>query len=56
LISVYHGFGLDDVLQSGRTSGTGGGWAQKTYTITGSGNHTLKWRYVKDSRTYSQEE
>ena len=24
-------------------------WRQKSYTVTGPGSHTLKWRYVKDS-------
>ncbi len=24
-------------------------WQKKTYTITNSGSHTLKWRYIKDS-------
>jgi hypothetical protein len=24
------------------------GWQKKTYTVTGSGGHALKWRYVKD--------
>ena len=23
-------------------------WAQKTYNLSGSGTHTLKWRYIKD--------
>ena len=24
-------------------------WEQKQYNISGSGTHTLKWRYIKDS-------
>ena len=40
-------FYLDDVLKhsiSGEVD-----WQQKSYAVTGSGSHTLKWRYVKDS-------
>ena len=40
-------FYLDDVLKhsiSGEVD-----WQQKSYTVTGAGSHTLKWRYVKDS-------
>lgn len=40
-------FYLDDVLKhsiSGEVD-----WQQKSYNVTGSGSHTLKWRYVEDS-------
>jgi len=40
-------FYIDSTLQTGRISGSTN-WAQKSYDITGSGTHTLKWRYVKD--------
>jgi len=39
-------FYIDDVLQD-RITGSAN-WHQMMYTITGSGSHTLKWRYVKD--------
>jgi putative NADPH-quinone reductase len=39
-------FYIDGVLQD-RISGTQD-WHQMVYTITGSGLHTLNWRYVKD--------
>ena len=29
-------------------------WAQKTYTLTGAGSHTIQWRYQKDGRTASE--
>lgn len=44
----YLEFYLDNTLQSGRISGDTS-WALKSYTITGTGTHTVKWRYVKDS-------
>jgi RHS repeat-associated protein len=44
--SDYLEFYIDSVLQN-RISGTVG-WTQRSYTISGSGTHTLKWRYVKD--------
>ena len=31
-----------------RISGTGGGWAQKTVEVSGSGVHALRWQYKKD--------
>ena len=40
-------FYIDDVLQD-QISGEVG-WEQKSYTVSGAGSHTLKWRYVKDS-------
>jgi RHS repeat-associated protein len=43
----YLEFRINGVLQPGRISGTGGTWAQKTYTV-GSGTYTFRWRYVKD--------
>jgi RHS repeat-associated protein len=39
-------FYVDDVRQD-RISGTVD-WQEKRYTISASGSHTLKWRYVKD--------
>jgi hypothetical protein len=44
-------FNVDDVLQSGRISGTNNDplpWAQVSYSIT-SGAHTLKWKFSTDS-------
>jgi RHS repeat-associated protein len=44
--SDYLEFYIDGARQdriSGSTS-----WQQKSYTISGSGNHLVKWRYVKD--------
>lgn len=29
-------------------SGTESGWSQKTFTVSGSGSHTLRWTYSKD--------
>ena len=40
-------FHIDGYLANGRISGTRD-WAQASYSVTGSGTHTLKWRYVKD--------
>ena len=45
--SDYLEFYIDSVRQD-RISGEQD-WAEKSYEITGSGSHTLKWRYVKDS-------
>ena len=45
--SDYLEFYIDSVRQD-RISGDLD-WAEKSYEITGSGSHTLKWRYVKDS-------
>ena len=45
--SDYLEFYIDDVRQD-RISGDVS-WAEKSYEITGSGSHTLKWRYVKDA-------
>jgi hypothetical protein len=42
----YLEFYIDGVLQD-KISGSAD-WQQMTYTITGSGLHTLEWRYVKD--------
>jgi RHS repeat-associated protein len=39
--------GIDGVLQSGRISGEVA-WQEKSYPVSGSGSHSLKWRYVKD--------
>ncbi len=30
-------------------SGTESGWSQKTFTVSGSGSHTLRWTYSKDN-------
>jgi hypothetical protein len=38
-------FYIDSSLQE---SNDGSGWHNMTYEITGSGSHTLEWRYVKD--------
>lgn len=43
----YLEFYIDGSLQTGRISGTVD-WTKKTYNIT-AGQHTLRWRYVKDS-------
>jgi RHS repeat-associated protein len=43
----YLEFYLDGQLQSNPISGEVA-WTQKSYTITGAGPHTLRWRYVKD--------
>ena len=48
----YLEFYLDSQLQSGRISGEVA-WTQKSYTITGGGPHTLRWRYVKDGSSRS---
>ena len=40
-------FYVDGVLK-GRISGEVD-WTQKTYTVTGSGTHSLLWQYIKDS-------
>jgi len=45
--SDYLEFYIDDVRQD-RISGDVS-WAEKSYEITGTGSHTLKWRYVKDA-------
>jgi hypothetical protein len=42
----YLEFYIDGVLQD-RITGSAN-WHMMMYTITGSGSHTLKWRYVKD--------
>ncbi|MCP4607261.1 MAG: hypothetical protein GY845_00910 [Planctomycetes bacterium] len=42
----YLEFYIDGVLQDRITGSVG--WHQMMYTITGSGSHTFKWRYVKD--------
>ncbi|MCP4228628.1 MAG: hypothetical protein GY771_00570, partial [bacterium] len=42
----YLEFYIDGVLQE-RITGSAN-WHMMTYKITGSGSHTLKWRYVKD--------
>ncbi|MBW7990394.1 MAG: hypothetical protein FVQ84_10320 [Planctomycetes bacterium] len=42
----YLEFYIDGVLQD-RITGSAN-WHQMMYTITGSGSHTLDWRYVKD--------
>jgi len=39
--------GGHDCVRQDRISGSTS-WQQKTYTISGSGNHLVKWRYVKD--------
>jgi len=44
-------FYIDDVHQSGRISGTVD-WQCKSYNITSSGSHTLKWRYAKGASAY----
>ncbi len=44
----YLSFYVDDVLQSGSISGEGG-WQAQSFTITGTGTHTLKWTYSKDT-------
>jgi len=36
-----------DSVRQGRISGTTD-WQGQSYTITGSGTHTLKWRYTKN--------
>ena len=43
----YLEFWIDGVLQDGRISGSVD-WQEKTFTVTGTSTHTLKWRYVKD--------
>lgn len=43
----YMEFYIDSVRQD-RISGDVD-WEQKQYNISGSGSHTLKWRYIKDS-------
>jgi RHS repeat-associated protein len=43
----YLEFRIDDMLQNGRISGSVD-WEQKSYPVSGTGPHTLKWRYVKD--------
>ncbi len=40
---------LVDGSQNAKIGGTSATWAQKTVTISGSGTHTLKWNYSKDS-------
>ena len=40
-------FSIDGTLQE-KISGTGNSWAGKSFTISTTGSHTLKWRYVKD--------
>ncbi len=40
---------LVDGTQNAKIGGTSATWAQKTVTISGSGTHTLKWNYSKDS-------
>ena len=42
----YLEFWLDGVLQSGRISGDVD-WTEVSYPVSGTGTHTLKWRYVK---------
>jgi hypothetical protein len=44
--SDYLEFFIDSVRQA-RISGTTD-WRGQSYTITGSGTHTLKWRYTKN--------
>ncbi len=29
------------------------GWQEKTFTVSGTGTHTLKWRYIKDGSDYA---
>ncbi|MHC4520381.1 MAG: hypothetical protein ACYTAS_17480 [Planctomycetota bacterium] len=40
-------FYIDDVRQD-RISGISTSWQQKSYSVTGEGKHTFKWRYIKD--------
>lgn len=46
----YLYFKLDNVAVDGiaNIGGTGGDWSEVSFTITGSGTHTLKWTYRKD--------
>ena len=39
---------LVDGTEVSRISGTDGTWAQKTYSISSTGTHTIKWQYSKD--------
>ena len=43
-------FYVDGTLDS-RISGTNTTWTQKSVEVSGGGNHTLRWRYVKDECT-----
>jgi hypothetical protein len=43
----YLSFYIDGVLKT-RISGTVN-WTPKTYTISTTGSHTLRWRYVKNA-------
>ncbi|MCP5046210.1 MAG: hypothetical protein GY940_03500 [bacterium] len=47
----YLRFYIDGSLQDS-ISGTGGGWVQKSYSVS-SGSHTLKWTYDKDGSVSS---
>ena len=40
---------LVDDSEMDSISGTDGAWEQKTVTVSGSGSHTLKWMYSKDT-------
>jgi len=44
----YLEFYIDNVRQD-RISGSVTSWQQKSYNVTGEGQHTFKWRYIKDS-------
>ena len=48
----YLNFYVDGTVQTGSISGSIT-WTQKTYTQTGSGDHTYKWCYSKDSAVSS---
>ncbi|MFM2082107.1 MAG: hypothetical protein RL380_798 [Verrucomicrobiota bacterium] len=48
----YLEFYTNNVLQTGRLSGTAGTWEQKNYYLPG-GAQTLRWRYMKDSSVSS---
>ena len=47
-------FFIDGVRQA-RISGTTD-WQGQSYTITGSGTHTLKWRYTKNGSSANSRE
>ena len=44
-------FRIDGVVQQGTLHGTHASWEQKTCTL-GSGTHTLRWTYTRDSMEY----
>jgi hypothetical protein len=47
---------IDDQPQQDAQISGGQDWDDRNYTVSDSGSHTLRWRYVKDSEDFSSED